>query len=232
MPTLYFVRHGQASFGKEDYDQLSDLGYEQARVTGQYLSKFTQPTVFVSGTLKRQRQTLKQLKLGFSHDVVANAQFLELEAFNEFDHRNILEVVYPDIREKHKDMLENLLTSKVAFDNFQIMYKAALQKWVNNDGDFKESFHQFNQRICDGFVNVMSTANDQQDIVLVSSAGPISTCMQHGCDISAEAAFWMCEQMVNTGVSAIKKHEGQAAKLSFFNSFQHLIFSETDVTYR
>ena len=26
MPVIYLIRHGQASFGKEDYDQLSDVG--------------------------------------------------------------------------------------------------------------------------------------------------------------------------------------------------------------
>ena len=29
MPTLTLVRHGQASFGADDYDHLSDLGRRQ-----------------------------------------------------------------------------------------------------------------------------------------------------------------------------------------------------------
>ena len=32
MSTLYMIRHGQASFGKEDYDKLSDGGLRQARI--------------------------------------------------------------------------------------------------------------------------------------------------------------------------------------------------------
>ena len=28
MPVIYLIRHGQASFGKEDYDQLSEMGWE------------------------------------------------------------------------------------------------------------------------------------------------------------------------------------------------------------
>ena len=31
MRLLYLVRHGQASFGKRDYDALSELGHEQSR---------------------------------------------------------------------------------------------------------------------------------------------------------------------------------------------------------
>jgi broad specificity phosphatase PhoE len=33
MGQIYLVRHGQASFGSANYDQLSELGHEQARRT-------------------------------------------------------------------------------------------------------------------------------------------------------------------------------------------------------
>jgi broad specificity phosphatase PhoE len=39
MGTLYLVRHGQASFGADDYDQLSDLGRAQAVRLGEYLAR-------------------------------------------------------------------------------------------------------------------------------------------------------------------------------------------------
>ena len=38
MGTIYLVRHGQASFGSDDYDQLSPLGEEQSWHLGQWLS--------------------------------------------------------------------------------------------------------------------------------------------------------------------------------------------------
>lgn len=37
MGTLYLVRHGQASFGADDYDQLSPLGQRQSVRLGEYL---------------------------------------------------------------------------------------------------------------------------------------------------------------------------------------------------
>ena len=36
MTTIYFIRHGQASFGAESYDQLSPNGELQAKILGQY----------------------------------------------------------------------------------------------------------------------------------------------------------------------------------------------------
>ena len=240
MSTLYLVRHGQASFGKEDYDQLSELGYQQAQVAGEYLSKITKPIIFVSGSLKRQRQTLSEIKKGFSDADIKRAKSLELSEFNEFNHKDILNVVYPNFRELHSEMLSSLLTCPEAFKKFQVMYKSALLKWIENDGNFNESFDEFTQRIKLGIDKLMSlvSSNDNssesldESIVLVSSAGPISSCMQYGVDLSPKSAFLLCEEMVNTAISSLKFNDKGEATLSYFNNFQHLIFSDSTVTYR
>ena len=59
MGTLYLVRHGQASFGAADYDQLSPRGHEQCRLLGAYWRERGQrfDAVF-TGTLKRHAQSL------------------------------------------------------------------------------------------------------------------------------------------------------------------------------
>ena len=36
MGELVLVRHGQASFGAEDYDKLSPLGHQQSKWLGEY----------------------------------------------------------------------------------------------------------------------------------------------------------------------------------------------------
>ena len=36
MTTIYLVRHGQASFGKSNYDELSQNGEAQATLLGRY----------------------------------------------------------------------------------------------------------------------------------------------------------------------------------------------------
>ena len=40
MANLFLVRHGQASFGADDYDRLSPTGHEQSRLLGEYLAWF------------------------------------------------------------------------------------------------------------------------------------------------------------------------------------------------
>ncbi|MFP3608465.1 histidine phosphatase family protein, partial [Paraburkholderia sp. SIMBA_053] len=38
MAELYLVRHGQASLGADDYDQLSDAGEQQGIWLGEYFA--------------------------------------------------------------------------------------------------------------------------------------------------------------------------------------------------
>ena len=58
MPVVHLVRHGQASFGADDYDVLSDLGRTQAAAVGAELSRRGLDDSRSScGTLRRQRDT-------------------------------------------------------------------------------------------------------------------------------------------------------------------------------
>jgi broad specificity phosphatase PhoE len=59
---LWLVRHGQAAFQADDYDQLTELGWQQARWLGAHLSDMGQ--VFdrvAAGTLRRQQETAAAL---------------------------------------------------------------------------------------------------------------------------------------------------------------------------
>ena len=61
MATIYLVRHGQASFGTDDYDRLSELGVRQAERVGEYFRDhgIVLDSVYC-GSLKRQRHTAGQ----------------------------------------------------------------------------------------------------------------------------------------------------------------------------
>eukprot|EP01041_Mallomonas_annulata_P036707 gene36707-59856_t len=58
MGNLYLVRHGQASFGAADYDNLSELGHRQSVRLGEYFAhKGLQFEAVMVGTLRRHAQT-------------------------------------------------------------------------------------------------------------------------------------------------------------------------------
>ena len=58
MPSVLLVRHGQASFGAEDYDVLSPAGRRQAEVLAAALERRgIVPARLLSGSMRRQRET-------------------------------------------------------------------------------------------------------------------------------------------------------------------------------
>ena len=62
MGQLLLVRHGQASFGADDYDVLSPTGWEQGRRLGAHLAAAgVSPTALVRGTMRRHRETLEAM---------------------------------------------------------------------------------------------------------------------------------------------------------------------------
>jgi broad specificity phosphatase PhoE len=56
--TIYLVRHGQAAFGTDHYDRLTEIGFSQARLLGDYFGRrnIRFDAVF-TGTLRRQTET-------------------------------------------------------------------------------------------------------------------------------------------------------------------------------
>ena len=58
MPTIYLIRHAQASFGRSDYDRLSPQGEQQSVVLGKALAeRGLKPTLVVAGAMRRHAQT-------------------------------------------------------------------------------------------------------------------------------------------------------------------------------
>ncbi|MBM1454116.1 phosphoglycerate mutase family protein, partial [Sulfitobacter mediterraneus] len=84
MAELLVIRHGQASFGQDNYDVLSDLGHAQSAAVGQMLRDGGWvPDRLVTGTLKRQRDTLTSM--GFDGGAAE-----EHAGLNEYDFSDLL----------------------------------------------------------------------------------------------------------------------------------------------
>ncbi|MGC1502660.1 MAG: histidine phosphatase family protein [Sulfitobacter sp.] len=83
MSELLVIRHGQASFGQDNYDVLSDLGHKQSEALGALLRDIGWvPDRLVTGTLKRQRDTM--VSMGFTQVPEEHA------GFNEYDFGDLL----------------------------------------------------------------------------------------------------------------------------------------------
>lgn len=92
MPVIYLIRHGQASFGKEDYDQLSEPGWEQSRLLGRALqNQMLGLPRALCGTMRRHRETAEATlgELGLPKEWHTDT------GFNEYNHEELLAVDWP-----------------------------------------------------------------------------------------------------------------------------------------
>jgi len=141
MADIYFVRHGQASFGKVNYDALSNLGHEQARIAGEYLSKVCHPDVAFHGSLVRQQQTFTEIAKSFT-----SLQATEHVGLNEFNHENVLAVHYPEFLDREA-FAAHIAQQDDPKKYFHRLYQRSVKQWLANEGDYQESFDQFKQRV-------------------------------------------------------------------------------------
>ncbi|MEN9551557.1 MAG: phosphoglycerate mutase, partial [Pseudomonadota bacterium] len=99
MGQLTLVRHGQASFGADDYDQLSELGQRQSIRLGAYWKQTSEHTpdtlsfdAVLIGSLKRHRQTWEGIAQGASLQMTPEV-WPEL---NEYDSHALIATVHPE----------------------------------------------------------------------------------------------------------------------------------------
>jgi broad specificity phosphatase PhoE len=86
---ILLVRHGQASFGADDYDVLSPVGHEQGRELGRWLVRNGPvPATVVHGGMRRHRETWEAIAAG-GVDAPEESGGID-EDWAEFDHLAVL----------------------------------------------------------------------------------------------------------------------------------------------
>ena len=92
MPSAYLIRHGQASFGADDYDVLSPMGEQQSKVLGEELRRREiQVDRVLSGTLCRHRGTAAACLSVAGVELPVD----EDPRWNEYDHLDLVRQTVP-----------------------------------------------------------------------------------------------------------------------------------------
>nr|WP_255670773.1 histidine phosphatase family protein [Cognatishimia sp. F0-27] len=208
------IRHGQARFGTEDYDRLSDLGFEQARALGRALKRrgMAAPTTFARGTLRRQRETLEALCDGFE---VAPETVQVLPGLDEFDFGALLAARFAS-----EPAPEGLNSDRKL--HFRVLRDTVLGWQRDEIAQPPEPFSGFAARVR----AAAETLRGARDAIAVSSAGPIALMVAQALDAPDSQMIRLQLQMRNTAVTRLRA--GRAALfLDGFNETPH-IAGETD----
>ena len=122
MSSILLVRHGQASFGAADYDDLSPAGHEQSRVLGAALAaRGVVPDLVVTGGMKRHAQTADGVLDGAGWSTAVDVD----PGWNEFDHLQVLAV-------HDRPTTVEGESEKVAFQRW---FEEATRRWASGEHD-------------------------------------------------------------------------------------------------
>ena len=165
MGTLYLVRHGQASFGSDDYDRLSALGHRQSRRLGEYFgAQGLHFDAVLTGTLRRHEETWRGIAAGGGY---AN-EALRLPGLNEYDSEAVIAAVHPEPLRKPD-------TPELYRHHFRLL-RDGLAQWMAGTASPRgmPSYPEFAQGVMDALDRVRAEHHGR-NVLLVSSGGPIAT---------------------------------------------------------
>ena len=217
MGSLYLVRHGQASFGADDYDQLSERGEAQAVRLGEYWRErgLSFDAVY-AGTLKRHQQTLAGILQGLNPSTSPKVQ--SRTGLNEYDSQALLSAIHPAPLPKPD-------TPELYRHHFRLLCDA-LAQWmcgtISPEGmpdweGFSGGVHQVLEEI--------RHAHSDQSILLVSSGGPISTAVGQVLGTSPEVTIALNMRLRNIAVTEFSISP-KRLMLQSFNTLNHLDTAE------
>lgn len=211
MGTLYLVRHGQASFGADDYDQLSELGQRQSERLGRYWGeRGLRFDAVLTGTLKRHAQTWA----GIAQGAGLSDQPLEWPGLNEYDSEAVIRSIHPQPLQK-PDSPERY---KAHFR----MLRDGLVQWmagtVSPQG--MPSYTDFVHGVTSALEHIR-THHAGQRVLLVSSGGPISTAVGHVLGLSPDATIDLNMRIRNSAVTEFQ-FNARRHNLLTYNTLPHL----------
>ncbi|MES2283557.1 MAG: histidine phosphatase family protein [Pseudomonadota bacterium] len=210
MGTLYLVRHGQASFGADDYDVLSDMGYRQAVRLGEWFRyKGIVFDAAFTGTLQRQIKTYA----GICEGMGATLDASQWQGLNEYDSEAVISAIHP-----HK--LEKATTPEMYRSHFRLL-KDGLKQWM--DGVVSPKGMPEYTDFVSGVTSLLDhvRTNFEGNVLVVSSGGPISTAVGHVLGTSPETTIELNLRIRNASVTEFaftpKRH-----MLVTYNTLPHL----------
>jgi broad specificity phosphatase PhoE len=210
MGTLYLVRHGQASLGADDYDQLSELGQRQSQRLGRYFAErgVAFDAVF-TGTLKRHRQTLAGIAEGL-HGLPACVTWPGLD---EYDSEAVIRAV-------HAAPMPRATTPEVIREHFRVL-RGGLVAWMQGrvQPEGMTSFADFQAGVAGALQQAL--AHHEGRVLMVSSGGPISTAVGLLLDLKPAAVVELNMRLRNSAVSEFSATPKRHSLLTW-NTLPHL----------
>jgi len=222
MNEIYFIRHGQASFGQPSYDRLSKVGERQAELLGRHFNRNgIRFDAAYSGAMRRHVQTatiaMNQMNGNAAKKLIIDADFNEMGSSDQMMN-HLFSVIQedPDLSEQMK----HIHTDHGAIGRiFDIAEKTDLMP-VQVETRLSLA-QQFRERISGAIDNLVRKLEKHEKVVVFTSGGPTAVALRRTLDTSLEQTIRLGWELRNTSVTVLRHHQDQLW-LVLFNCVAHL----------
>lgn len=230
MSTLLVVRHAQASFLESDYDRLSALGHDQARMLGEHWAAlgFDFDRV-VSGPRRRQVHTAELVVQALRAAGRRSAEIEVLPELDEYRADELFERHLPELSALHPELgtmfaeFQNATERRERGRAIDRLLQRVLQLWAAAVIDFSaiESFVAFRERLERALERLTASEPRGQRVAAFSSGGAIGALVGGVLGVGAESTLELGYSLNNASVTEIV-WSGRRRSLRRFNVLSHL----------
>ena len=229
MSSLTLVRHAQASFFADHYDQLSALGEKQAQLLGEHWARSgrTIDEVYV-GPRQRHQQTAAMVAAGLAQSGVAFPAPVVVPDLDEYDLGGIFDRLAPALAKEDKNfatLLEMKFHGETTADkarSFQRMFEPLLIHWLNAEAalDGLESWAAFQIRVQSGLRQITDRPGSGREVAVFTSGGFIGTAVQLVLGAPVRAALELNWRIRNASLTEFVFSRDRIS-LDAFNAIPH-----------
>jgi len=213
MSRVYLVRHGQAAFGSDDYDLLTETGIAQCRQLARHWRAIGRRVDLVySGTLRRQRHSAEAFVKAAAEQGGPELPVRTLAGIEEYDHLGLLAAhqgsgPLPDAAEDRREFHRRL--------------SVALKAWTAGELHEIEPFASFRERCVAALAALLRDVGRGRNAVLFGSAGSLAAAMQPALGLADWDLLRLKLTFYNTGVSSLL-FDGETVTIESLNTLSHL----------
>lgn len=207
MQEILMIRHGQASFGAEDYDNLSALGRQQSFWLGAHLQQLGfAPHIAIKGGLKRHAQTLDEM----AKSLVLPTQHTD-GAFVEIN----LTAIVEGYQNKYNDLPDYEAEPAL----FNTAMRMVLTAWIEGRFVAEEiCWADYARRVTQGLDDLRAHG---KSVLLVTSGGTITAAIGAMLRLDAAAQVAMMLKIHNSSVTKLMR-TNTGLELHSLNNVGHL----------
>ncbi|HJZ89851.1 MAG TPA: histidine phosphatase family protein [Gemmataceae bacterium] len=230
MSVLTLIRHGQASLFADNYDELSALGREQARLLGEYWARRQIDFDEVCcGPRARQRQTADIAGSAYTQAGRTWPEPVELAELDEYDLGALFHSLAPELSRRDPafaELVASYRRDEASPDrerSFGKLFQALTMHWVTTSCpvDGVESFPAFRDRVERGLRRVTEMPGSGRRVALFTSGGVIGAAVRMALDAPDRTALEFNWRVRNCSLTEFVFASGRFT-LDSFNALPHL----------